>query len=122
VFKKIQWHKKNYESANGGGIGGKTGLYLTGAYGRDYGSKGKLQDNDVCDTLQAAMGEGGGNVPIIKTIGNYSPSGYEASRIVDSDGIAPSLTEPNHNNQRLFDGLRIRKLTPKECWRLMRVQ
>ena len=54
------------------------------AYIRDFGSRGKLQDvNGCCDTLVAAMGTGGGNVPIIK------------------------------NN------IRIRKLTPKECWRLM---
>lgn len=33
--------------------------------------------------------------------------------------ISQTLTEPNHNSQRIFDGLRIRKLTPKECWRLM---
>lgn len=30
-----------------------------------------------------------------------------------------TLTDPCHNNNRLWDGLRIRKLTPKECWRLM---
>lgn len=33
--------------------------------------------------------------------------------------ISQCLTEPHHNSQRLFDGLRIRKLTPKEYWRLM---
>lgn len=33
--------------------------------------------------------------------------------------VSQCLTEPNHNSQRLFDGYRIRKLTPKECWRLM---
>lgn len=58
-------------------------LSFPGAYGRNFGSKGKLQDIEKeCDTLQAAMGNGGGNIPII-------------------------------NN------CRIRKLTPKECWRLM---
>ena len=36
-----------------------------------------------------------------------------------NENISQCLTEPNHNSQRLFDGLRIRKLTPKECWRLM---
>lgn len=57
---------------------------MPGAYRKDFGSKGKKQDaNGVCNTLQAAMGEGGGNVPYI--------------------------TETK----------RIRKLTPKECWRLM---
>jgi DNA (cytosine-5)-methyltransferase 1 len=33
--------------------------------------------------------------------------------------ISQCITEPHHNSQRLFDGLQIRKLTPKECWRLM---
>lgn len=62
---------------------------LPGAYGRKFGSKGKLQDiNTICDTLQAAMGNGGGNVPII---------------------------EMGDNMERL----KIRKLTPKECFRLM---
>lgn len=57
---------------------------LTGSYARNFGSKGKMQDeNNVCDTLQAAMGNGGGNVPILNK------------------------------------DFRIRKLTPKECWRLM---
>ena len=61
-------------------------MKLPGAYGRNYGSRGKLQELDgVCNTLQSAMGTGGGNVPIIK-------------------------------EKRT---MRIRKLTPKECWRLM---
>ena len=53
------------------------------AYLRDFGSKGKIQNKEYCDTLTASMGTGGGNVPI-----------YQKE-------------------------LRIRKLTPKECWRLM---
>ena len=36
-----------------------------------------------------------------------------------NDTVSQTLTLPNHNTQRLFDGYRIRKLTPKECWRLM---
>lgn len=57
---------------------------LPGAYGRDFGSRGKIQDLDKeSSTLQAAMGEGGGNVPL----------------------VAPTY--------------RIRKLTPRECYRLM---
>lgn len=118
--------------------------------------------------------QGGNRQPKIMIVGNYMPSGHDASRIVDEEGIAPTvkenhgtvtatiikpklinndkrlkrlvektefkegkalnldlynqttnedisqcLTEPHHNTQRLFDGYRIRKLTPKECWRLM---
>ena len=55
----------------------------------------------------------------IKTIGNYSPSGHNASRIVDNQGIAPTVME-NHGTVTATNiGLSIRKLTPKECWRLM---
>ena len=53
------------------------------AYLRDFGSKGKIQNKEYCDTLTDSMGTGGGNVPIYK------------------------------------ESVRIRKLTPKECWRLM---
>ena len=53
------------------------------SYLRNFGSRGKLQNKDYCDTLTASMGTGGGNIPIYKM------------------------------------NLRIRKLTPKECWRLM---
>ena len=57
---------------------------LPGAYGRNFGSKGKEQDLEgVSQTLCAGMGGGGGNVPL----------------------VTPSY--------------RIRKLTAKECWRLM---
>ena len=40
----------------------------------------------------------------------YNRASYEESQ---------TITEPHHNSQRLFDGLRIRKLTAKECYRLM---
>ena len=33
--------------------------------------------------------------------------------------IAPTLTEPHHNTTRLWDGYKIRRLTPRECFRLM---
>lgn len=36
-----------------------------------------------------------------------------------NENISQCLTEPHHNSQRLFDGLRIRKLTPCEAWLLM---
>ena len=99
----------------------------------------------------------------VKVVGNYSPSNHNASRIVDSQGLAPTVME-NHGTQtavvindpkviggigekksnggtqyyyqdRIYEGdvantlasvnpyykndLRIRKLTARECWRLM---
>ena len=117
--------------------------------------------------------QGGNTEPKIMTIGNYMPSGHDASRIVNSEGIAPTVKEnhgtvtaivdnklliknatkkrydiavdgdsvnlsyPNSNTRRgrvghqvsqtlqcndsmgVVNNLMIRKLTPKECWRLM---
>ena len=59
----------------------------------------------------------------VKTIGNYSPSNHNASRIVDKEYVAPTVME-NHGTitaTQLSD-LRIRKLTPRECGRLMGVK
>ncbi len=58
--------------------------------------------------------------PIIHRIGNYSKSNHNASRIVDNRGISPTVME-NHGTVtavNTFD-YRIRKLTPRECFRLM---
>lgn len=55
---------------------------------------------------------------------------FEEGRVLNMDlynrkvnkGLSQTLTMPNHNSQRLYDGLRIRKLTPTECFRLMGVK
>lgn len=105
--------------------------------------------------------QGGNRQPKIMTVGNYMPSKHDASRIVDEEGIAPTVKE-NHGTVTAVamrgrynskgeteqqieissreiansittvqkdslvgdkistgDKLRIRKLTPLECWRLM---
>lgn len=56
----------------------------------------------------------------INVVGNYSPSGHEASRIIDPNGISPTIKE-NHGtiNAIIDEKLRIRKYTPKEVFRLM---
>lgn len=59
----------------------------------------------------------------VVTIGNYSPSGHNASRIVDKEYSAPTVME-NHGTitATQTSDLRIRKLTPKECFRLQGVK
>ena len=54
----------------------------------------------------------------INVTGNYSPSGHSASRTVDMNGITPTVME-NHGTVTAMNTFKIRKLTPKECWRLM---
>lgn len=82
-------------------------------YHRGTVQKGKTQ------TLTTKGGENNGVV----VIGNYSPSNHEASRIVDSNYSAPTIKE-NHGtiNATQTSDLRIRKLTPRECFRLMGVK
>lgn len=63
------------------------------------------------DTMQ-----GGYRQPMIEVMGNYSPSGHDASRIVNSNGLALTLTT---QEEKIITNYRIRKLTPLECWRLM---
>jgi DNA (cytosine-5)-methyltransferase 1 len=82
-------------------------------HGKDRLQVGK----EVSDTLQTTQKEG------IVVLGNYSSSNHEASRIVDSNYSAPTIKE-NHGtiNATQTSDLRIRKLTPKECFRLMGVK
>ena len=73
--------------------------------------------HQVSQTLMASNNMG--VIDKIKVIGNYSPSNHEASRIVDSNGLAPTVKENHGTVTATIQNLQIRKLTPKECWRLM---
>jgi site-specific DNA-cytosine methylase len=55
----------------------------------------------------------------VVVVGNYSPSNHNASSIVDSNGIAPTVMENHGTITATQHNLRIRKLTPRECYRLM---
>ena len=136
--------------------------------GINISSRMKHQRGNVQKEMTQTLTTNGGNdrgVVVknkdIRVVGNYMPSGHEASRIVDTEGVAPTIKE-NHgtvtaimeeNNKNAKhqqdllqhkdnlcrcipagthgstphllktivneQPLRIRKLTPKECWRLM---
>ena len=69
--------------------------------------KKRIQMTDVCDTLLARDWKDPKCVPVdgeninsamtddIKVIGNYMPSNHDASRVVDIEGVAPTVKE-NH--------------------------
>lgn len=60
--------------------------------------KKRIQMKDVCDTLLARDWKDPKCVQVednIKIVGNYMPSNHDASRVVDIDGIAPTVKE-NH--------------------------
>ena len=55
----------------------------------------------------------------INVIEDYSPSGHDTSRIADENGLAPTVKENHGTVTATIQNYRIRKLTPKECWKLM---
>lgn len=64
-------------------------------YTRNFGSKVKMQ-KEICDTLQAAMGCDGGNIPIVKSVRiggifDTEKSKHQAGSIYDKEQLAPTL-------------------------------
>lgn len=51
-------------------------------------------------------------------LGSYSPSGYMATMIVGQGGVSPTIRENHGEVVAIMNGYEIRKLTPRECWRL----
>ena len=74
-------------------------------------------DNGLSSTLSTMAG--GNRQPKILTIGNYSKSNHNASRIVDKNGISPTVMENHGTVTAINTDYRIRKLTPTECYLLM---
>ena len=113
--------KKVYLEAtdNGGKDRGVcVGTYQYAKSDKFMNGKDRLQlGKETSNTLQTSPKEG------VVTIGNYSPSNHEASRIIDSNYSAPTFKE-NHGTITAIQSndLRIRKLTPRECGRLMGVK
>ena len=79
----------------------------------------KPRTDGIANTLTTVQKDNYVAEPVINVVGNYSPSGHEASRIVDTGGIAPTVKE-NHGTvtavvdpivceQRSDEGLRFFK-------------
>ena len=93
----------------------------------------EVQSGD-CPTIPARAREDGSGQPVIRIEPNYSSKSLNET-IQNSDlqqgepkaldlynrkakDESPTLTEPHHNSLRMFDGYKIRRLTPIECERL----
>lgn len=81
---------------------------------------------DYCCTLTEAMGKGGGQIPMIGTTDDRKTISY--GRKIESKEIDTGMCLTaryhkgfsNYNPENaVLEGIRIRKLTPKECFRLM---
>lgn len=85
----------------------------------DNPQRGRIYSPDGCSPALNCCG-GGGLEPKIVQVGNVNPSGKGMNGNVFSDeGLAPTLTTNKGEGNKILSNLRIRKLTPKECFRLM---
>lgn len=63
---------------------------------------------------------GHGNTPKVLKVGNVNPSGNGMNgNVFSEDGLAPTLTTNKGEGNKILSQFRIRKLTPKETFRLM---
>lgn len=83
-------------------------------------------DGDICCTLTEAMGKGGGQIPMIVTKDDRKTISYGMKIEPKEIDIGMCLTAryykgfSNYNPENaVLEGIKIRKLTPKECFRLM---
>lgn len=96
--------------------------------------------HDECPTLNGTTTKSSFVIKVKDKVGNEMPLYTNYKKLVETveknempvnevkhmdlynrtlTNVCGTLSNPCHNNNRLWDGLRIRKLTPKECFRLM---
>ena len=111
-----------------GGIGEKN-------FGKQYRQGNRVYDsNSIAMCLMSGpVGNLGGysylyavKKPQIIQVGNYMETesfggNPQCGRVYDVDGISPTLNtmQGGDRQPKIVEGIRIRKLTPLECWRLM---
>jgi DNA (cytosine-5)-methyltransferase 1 len=90
--------------------------------------------NGVSTCLTSSMGTGGGYVPMITDprvmqVGNIVETDSfggnpQCGRVYSADGCSPTLNTMQGGGlePKIVNNYRIRKLTPRECWRLMGVE
>lgn len=88
------------------------------------GINGKIYIGDISPTITTNKGEGAKiDVHRIGGIFDTQNSKHQAGSIYDSNGISPVLTNMQGGLRQpcieVKNATKIRKLTPKECWRLM---
>ncbi len=74
--------------------------------------------DDICHTLPAKMGSGGGNTPMLAEV-TYSFDTQFGSNAAVFENQSPTLKATQQSPSVTMPGLAVRRLTPLECERLM---
>lgn len=104
--------------------GGSTECEIGGCFDASYPNsktrRGRVQDKgNTCPTLTAQNQE----VVRIEKVGQISSNGSQCGTVISDNGISANLVAGTHGyaNSHIATQYRIRKLTPRECGRLMGV-
>lgn len=106
-----------------GGGGAKTGWYTTKNDVLKVGKLNSSQDGIVIspDGVTPTHTAGHGNTHKILAIGQVSNEGSQAGKVYSPEGVSQTICACTHGYAigNIFDYIRIRKLTPRECYKLM---
>lgn len=83
--------------------------------------RGRVQGGgEICPTLMAGNSE----IVKIEKVGQISNEGSQCGTVVSPNGLYPTVSAGCHGyaNPHIVKNYRIRKLTPRECFRLMNVE
>ena len=87
------------------------------------GMNGQVYSGDIAPTITTNKGEGSKIITETNVVGNLVMNKWQDSmkRIYDIEKYAPTINTMQGGNRqpKIMSDMAIRKLTPKECWRLM---
>ena len=109
--------------------GGGYGLLITEKQSIRTNGKDYAETTEIATALNARDYKGfhesfqasNGVIEKIKKVGQISIEGSQCKTVVSDEGLEPTLSAGTHGyaNAHIATQYRIRKLTPRECWRLM---
>ena len=108
------------QATKDGSIECETGGCFDASYPNSKTRRGRVQDKgNTCPTLTAQNQE----VVRIEKVGQISSDGSQCGTVISDNGISANLVAGAHGyaNSHIATQYRIRKLTPRECGRLMGV-
>ena len=108
------------QATKSGSIECEFGGCFDASYPESKTRRGRVQDNgNTCPTLTAQNQE----IVRIEKVGQISNDGSHCGTVISDSGIAANLVYGTHGyaNSHIATQYRIRKLTPRECGRLMGV-
>lgn len=108
------------QATNDGSIECEIGGCFDASYPNSKTRRGRVQDKDnTCPTLTAQNQE----VVRIEKVGQISSNGSQCGTVISDNGISANLVAGTHGyaNSHIATQYRIRKLTLRECGRLMGV-